>query len=66
MRIDRLFLSLTMIFTGLLGCHRPPAAHPPEVLIYTAREIVTLDENRPSVEAVAIEGDRIIATGGLD
>jgi predicted amidohydrolase YtcJ len=66
MRIDRLFLSLTMIFTGLLGCHRPPAAHRPEVLIYTAREIVTLDENRPSVEAVAIEGDRIIATGGLD
>ena len=37
-----------------------------DIVVYTAREIITLDEDRPEVEAIAVEGDRIIATGRLD
>ena len=42
------------------------AAPPPPAVIYTAKEIVTLDPARPSVAAVAVAGDRILATGSLD
>jgi hypothetical protein len=35
-------------------------------VIYSAKEIVTLDPARPSVAAVAVAGDRILATGSLD
>jgi predicted amidohydrolase YtcJ len=35
-------------------------------VIYSAKEIVTLDPARPSVTAVAVAGDRILATGSLD
>ncbi len=38
----------------------------PEAVIFTAREIVTLDPDSPSVEAVAVVGDRILATGTLE
>ena len=38
----------------------------PEVKIYTAKEIVTLDPAKPSAEAVAVVGDRILAVGLLD
>ncbi|MDX2133296.1 MAG: amidohydrolase [Saprospiraceae bacterium] len=38
----------------------------PKVTIYTAKEIVTLDENRPTARAVAIQGDRILAVGDLE
>jgi len=38
----------------------------PEVVIYTAREVVTLDSDRPTAEAVAVIGDRILAVGSLD
>jgi predicted amidohydrolase YtcJ len=41
------------------------AAPPPPAVIYTAKEIVTLDPARPSVAAVAVAGDRILATGSL-
>ena len=37
----------------------------PTVQIYTARQIVTLNPNQPEVEAVAVVGDRILATGTL-
>lgn len=39
---------------------------PPEVVIYRAREIVTLDPAKPTAEAVAVVGDRILATGTLE
>ena len=43
------------------------AAPPAPVVIYTAKEeIVTLDPARPSVAAVAVAGDPILATGILD
>ena len=35
----------------------------PEIVIYTAKEIVTLDPAKPSVPAVAVVGDRILAVG---
>ena len=38
----------------------------PQAVIYTAREIVTLDPARPTAQAVAVVGDRILATGTLD
>jgi predicted amidohydrolase YtcJ len=65
-----------IIFIVLLGCRTAPqTASPPEshahdseaeIVVYTAREIVTLDANSPEVEAVAIGGDRIVATGRLE
>jgi len=38
----------------------------PQIVIYQAKEIVTLDPEKPTVEAVAVVGDRILATGSLD
>lgn len=38
----------------------------PEIVIYPAKEIVTLDAAKPTAEAVAVIGDRILATGSLD
>ena len=38
----------------------------PEVVIYPAKEVVTLDPDKPTAEAVAVVGDRILATGSLD
>lgn len=37
----------------------------PTVTIYKAREIITLDPERPTTEAVAVVGERILATGTL-
>ncbi len=37
----------------------------PEIKIYTAKEIVTLDTTKPTAQAVAVVGDRILATGTL-
>jgi predicted amidohydrolase YtcJ len=38
----------------------------PQIVIYPAREAVTLDPDKPTVEAVAVVGDRILATGDLE
>jgi len=38
----------------------------PQMVIYTAKEIVTLDPAKPTAQAVAVVGDRILATGSLD
>lgn len=37
----------------------------PTATIYVAKEIVTLNPDKPSVTAVAVVGDRILATGSL-
>lgn len=43
------------------------AAEPlPQVVIYTAKEIVTLDPKRPTAQAVAVVNERILAVGSLD
>jgi predicted amidohydrolase YtcJ len=38
----------------------------PKVTIYTAREVVTLDTDKPTAQAVAVVGDRILAVGSVD
>ena len=38
----------------------------PEIILYPAKEIVTLDPAKPTVQAVAVVGDRIIETESLD
>jgi hypothetical protein len=38
----------------------------PRVTIYPAKEIITLDSDKPSATAVAVLGDRILAVGSLD
>ena len=38
----------------------------PHIVIYQARKIVTLDPEKPTAEAIAVVGDRILATGCLD
>ncbi|MGB1131243.1 MAG: imidazolonepropionase-like domain-containing protein [Haloferula sp.] len=38
----------------------------PKAVIYTAKEVVTLDPDKPEAEAVAVVGDRILAVGSLD
>ncbi|MFN5219311.1 MAG: hypothetical protein ACK5FE_00110 [Cyanobacteriota bacterium] len=40
----------------------PPAT----AVIYTAKEIVTLDPAQPTAQAVAVQGSRILATGSLE
>ena len=38
----------------------------PEIILYPAKEIVTLDPAKPTVQAVAVVGDRILETESLD
>jgi hypothetical protein len=38
----------------------------PTATIYVAQEVVTLDPSKPSATAVAVVGDRILATGTLN
>ncbi len=38
----------------------------PNVTIYPAKEIITLDPSKPKAEAVAVVGDRILAVGTFD
>ena len=39
---------------------------PPEVTIFRAKEIITLDPDKPSATAVAVLADRILAVGSVD
>lgn len=38
----------------------------PKIVIYPAKEIITLDPAKPKANAVAVVGSRILATGSLD
>lgn len=38
----------------------------PQIVIYPAKEVITLDPARPSAQAVAVLGDRIIGVGTVD
>ncbi len=57
---------IVLLMCWSVSCAQSTAYDGPSVVVYTAREIVTLDESRPEVEAVAVEADRILATGSLD
>jgi predicted amidohydrolase YtcJ len=52
--------------TGSLQDIGSVAVAPPQATVYTAREIITLEPARPSAEAVAVVGDRILWVGSLD
>ena len=52
---------------GLAGCGADPAdTGPPAGVIFFGSNIVTMDRNQPTVEAVAVRGETIIAAGALD
>lgn len=36
------------------------------VVVYPARRVVTMDPSRPTAEAVAVRGDRVLAVGGVE
>lgn len=55
-----------MAQTGSLQDVGSLAMAAPQVTIYTAREIVTLDPAHPVAEAVAVVGGRILWVGGLE
>ncbi|MCW2286773.1 hypothetical protein M2323_004562 [Rhodoblastus acidophilus] len=38
----------------------------PQVTIFRAKDIITLDPDKPSATAVAVLGDRILAVGSVD
>ena len=37
-----------------------------DIVVYTAREIITLDDDHPKARSIAIENERIVATGSMD
>ena len=52
---------------ALSGCGGPPPYDgPPADLIFFGDNIVTMDPNQPTVEAVAVLGETITAAGTLD
>ncbi len=69
--LNRQFIgAMTLTALVLSGCQAEVSKpHPQDnraaVVVYTAKEIVTMDSQRPIAEAVAIEGDRIIAVGSV-
>ena len=70
--MKHIFATLLCVITNVAGAQSSslqdlgrtlPATRLPEAIIYTAKEIITLDPARPNAEAIAIVGDRILATG---
>ena len=58
--------TLWSLIAGLLsGCAVLDAVRGPEVTIYPAQRILTMDPERPEATAVAVRGDTISATGTL-
>jgi len=55
-------LAVTSATEHKTAVNKPQAA----AVIYTAKEIVTLDAETPQANAVAVLGDRILAVGSLD
>ena len=56
-----------MFGIGLSGCgEAPPDAGAPADVIFVGDNIVTMDPDRPTVEAVAVRGETIVATGSMD
>ena len=56
---------LLMALAGCGGEQSTPATHPVADLVLTNGNIVTVDDERPSAEAIAVTGDRIAAVGSV-
>ena len=72
-RARYLFAGWIVVATPICGAVEPTlqdlaSALPaqPSIVIYQAREIVTLDPAKPTARAVAVVGDRILATGSVE
>ncbi len=59
-------LRAVSIFCGLLAIPLPLLADGPADAIYSGGVIVTVNDARPNVEAVAVQGGKIVAVGTLD
>lgn len=59
-------LWLVAAFSWIAACAAPPAPVPrSEVTIYVAREVIPMTGEGVTAEAVAVEGDRVMAVGSL-
>ena len=38
----------------------------PEITVYTAQRVITMEDNDPAINAVAVVGDRVLAAGSRD
>lgn len=59
------FVTLMAAAVMIFACVRTPSVAVPSATLYVAKAIITLDPNEPSATAIAIAGDRILATGDL-
>jgi len=68
--LPRRLLVNALVLVVLTACQPPPADPVAEVaaadLIFTGEHIITMDPNAPTVEAVAVAGQEIIAAGDID
>lgn len=70
---DKIFSTvLTALLLGACGTDEhstdtpAPSVDFTGVTVFTARDIITMDPDRPRAEAIAVAGDRIVALGSLD
>jgi predicted amidohydrolase YtcJ len=54
-----------LLVVGASAAMAQSVAAAQDIVIYPAREIVTLDPAKPTAQAVAVSGDRILAVGSL-
>jgi predicted amidohydrolase YtcJ len=65
--MNRIPILLLVIMTFLVACDRSQStAESPASLILINADVVTVDPDRPSAEAIAIQGDRILDVGTTD
>ena len=66
-QITRVVALACSLVTGLAGCGAAPAdVGPLADVIFFGSNIVTMDPNQPTVDAVAVRGETITAAGALD
>ena len=58
-------VGLLLAIFATFSCASPPVPPGSPAVVYIAREIITLDPSQPNATAIAIDGDRIVATGDL-
>jgi predicted amidohydrolase YtcJ len=67
--LSRIFVLCTTLIL-VLGCQAPEPENADEVraadIIFTGEHIITLDDSVPTVDAVAVAGQEILAIGNLD
>jgi predicted amidohydrolase YtcJ len=70
LRIPAILAGALIALAALAGCGGDPpgdiaiAADP--ATVYTARQVLTMDARRPTAQAIAVAGERILAVGSLD